>query len=253
MLNIFPSNLEAKTNNTLTINKNYPFYKEDRKTRYLKYKRKNQKLTEQEIIIRVNLNLDKDFYTNTKKATNLNTPTVLVNKYNYLDKNYIPNNLEEITSCVSGTKFLVKNANDALKKMCEDIRKENLQIRVISSYRSYNYQDNLYNNYVKKDGIEKADTYSARPGFSEHQTGLVIDVDNIKTNYENFENTKEFNWMQENAHKYGFILRYPKGKEDITGYNYESWHFRYVGKDIAKEIYKQQITFDEYYIKYIEK
>ena len=94
--------------------------------------------------------------------------------------------------------------------------------------------------------------YSARPGYSEHQTGLVIDIDNYNDDYENFDKTKEFEWMNNNSYKYGFILRYPKGKTDITGYDYESWHYRYVGKEIAKYIYENNITFDEYYAKFID-
>jgi len=104
----------------------------------------------------------------------------------------------------------------------------------------------------ERDGVEEADTYSARPGFSEHQTGLTVDVDNAKLSYTDFDKTNEFKWMMENAHRFGFILRYPKDKEDITGYSYESWHYRYVGVDIATYIYEHNITLDEYYVRFIE-
>ena len=104
---------------------------------------------------------------------------------------------------------------------------------------------NLYNYYVSIDGIEEADTYSARPGFSEHQTGLAVDIANInKTLIE--ENDKEFTWLKNNAHKYGFILRYQKNAEKITGYIYEPWHYRYVGTELASYIYSNNITYDEY-------
>ena len=92
-----------------------------------------------------------------------------------------------------------------------------------------------------------ADTYSARPGHSEHQTGLAIDLAAFNSNLNNFEETKEYEWVKDNAHLYGFILRYPKGKEHITGYMFEPWHYRYVGTKVAKEIYEMDITFDEYY------
>ena len=138
--------------------------------------------------------------------------------------------------------FLAKKASE-----------EGYNIRAVSTYRSYSYQTNLYNNYVSQDGVEEADKYSARAGFSEHQTGLAVDVDNRETDFNNFENTKEFNWMLENAHKYGFILRYPKGKEFITGYMYEPWHFRYVGVEIATYIYQNNLTYEEYYFKFIHK
>ena len=122
----------------------------------------------------------------------------------------------------------------------------------MSSYRSYDYQVNLYNNYVKSDGKDAADTYSARPGFSEHQTGLAVDIYNKELPYTSFEETKEFEWMQKNAYKYGFILRFPKDKVNITGYQYEAWHYRYVGKKAAKYIHDHNITLEEYYIKKVE-
>lgn len=253
LLKSFPTKLETEEQKKEVMKQNYDFYKVENEERYQDYKLKNPNLTEEEIIIRVNLKLDKPFYTDIKETENLNTPLVLVNKYNFLKEDYIPDNLVEITNCVNGTRLLVKEANDAFNMLCNDAINQNLQIRVISSYRSYDYQKNLYNKYVEQDGIDKADTYSARPGHSEHQTGLVIDVDNGKTSFENFESTEEFKWMQENAHKYGFILRYPKGKEEITGYDYESWHYRYVGIEVAQTIHDNNLTLDEYIIKYQNK
>ena len=132
------------------------------------------------------------------------------------------------------------------------MKKENLSIRAISAYRDYNYQLNLYNKYLVHDSKKNVDTYSARPGFSEHQSGLVIDIDNTITNFDDFESTDEFIWMRDNAYKYGYILRYPKGKENITRYQYEAWHYRYVGKKIATYIKKHNITFDEYYVRFID-
>ena len=131
-------------------------------------------------------------------------------------------------------------------------RKDGMNIRVISAYRSYTYQENLYNNYVKSDGVEMADTYSARAGYSEHQTGLVVDVTRAFDDFNNFENTNEYNWMLENAHNYGFILRYPKNKEKITTYSFEAWHYRYVGIELAQKIKASSLTFDEYYARYLE-
>jgi len=194
------------------------------------------------------MNLDYDFYENTEPSKYLNTEKVLVNKHYYLDSNYIPENLENIDTNYSreGMK-LVNYAKEAFETLSKNAKKENMNIIAMSSYRSYDYQTNLYNRYVIEDGKEAADTYSGRPGHSEHQTGLAVDVYNLKETYTNFENTKEFNWMQEHAHEYGFILRFPKDKENETGYQYESWHYRYVGKDIAKYIHKNNITLEEYY------
>lgn len=245
---------DKKLNHLNNIDKNISFFNYKYIDRYIKYKNNNPNLKDIDIITRVNLNLDYPFYENTKLSSKLNKINILVNKYIYLPNDYIPNNLETInTKYALSNKLLVSDARMAFEEMAEDAKKNDYTLRVISAYRSYNYQLELYNKYVATDGIEKADTYSARPGFSEHQTGLVIDIDNAKIEYENFETTEEFKWMQNNAYKYGYILRYPKGKENITGYNYESWHYRYVGKNIAEYLKKNDLTFDEYYIQFIEK
>lgn len=233
--------------------KNISFYKAENQERYISYLNKNNNLTPKEIVTYVNIGLDQPYYTNVKKASNLNNITILVNKYNYLSEDYIPNNLEELdeTYSIKGMK-LVKEAKNAFEALSQDASLNNLTIKAMSTYRSYSYQNNLYNNYVKADGEEEANKYSAKPGYSEHQTGLALDVYNEKLPYTRFEETDEFKWMQENAYKYGFILRYPKDKENITGYSYESWHYRYVGFEIAEYITKNNLTYDEYYVEFIE-
>ena len=235
------------------INEKISHYNKNFKDRYIAYKKKNKNLSDEEIITRVNIGLDNEYYTNTKPSTNLNKNTILVNKYNYLEENYIPNDLEDISLqyARSGMK-LVREAKEAYEAMAKNASTSNLKLVATSSYRSYEYQEKLYNNYIKSDGIEAADTYSGRPGFSEHQTGLAVDIYNGKETYTNFEKTKEFEWMQKNAYKYGFILRFPKDKEDITGYIYESWHYRYVGIKIATYIHENNISYEEYYVKFIE-
>ncbi len=228
-------------------------YKQEKQNRYEDYQRQNPNLSTEEIVTHVNIGIDQAPYTNTMQTPFLNKIYLLTNKYLYLPENYIPNELERVDDTyTNGNKQLVKEAKIAFEQMAYDAKKEGYTIRVVSAYRSYSYQQVLYQNYVLKDGIEKADTYSARPGFSEHQTGLVIDVDNKEKDFNHFELTEEFTWMKKNASKYGFILRYPKGKEKITGYNYEAWHYRYVGKKIAQDIVQKDITLDEYYVKYIE-
>lgn len=251
--NILPNKTETKQNDIPTINDDtISFYKQENASRYLDYKEKNPNLSEKDIITHVNIGLDHEFYTNTKKATNTNTNYIIVNKYNYLDKNYVPNNLEKINSIYSSKEiYLVKDAKTSFENMAKHASEEGYKIRCISAYRSYTYQENLYNNYVKKDGVQKADTYSSRPGFSEHQTGLVVDIDNTILPYTSFINTKEYEWMKNNAYKYGFILRYPKDKESITGYSFEPWHYRYVGEEIAAYIHYSNLTFEEYYVRFI--
>lgn len=234
--------------------KSIPYYKKEYQKRYLEYQKENPNLSVENIVTYVNIGIDKPYYTNTKKAENLNTNLILVNKYNYLTEDYIPENLEpiDIAYARSGMQ-LVREAKEAFETLSEDAKKEGKNIIAMSSYRSYDYQVNLYDNYVATDGKEAADTYSARAGYSEHQTGLAVDVYNKVFPYTSFEETEEFNWMQENAYKYGFILRFPKDKVNITGYQYESWHYRYVGKEAAKYIHNHDLTLEEYYVKKVEK
>lgn len=245
--------LEKKLDTLENINKKLDFFKIENIDRYIEYKNKNKDLDIQKIITHVNMGIDNDYYTNTQKSTDLNKSYILVNKYNYLTEDYIPNNLQKISlEYARSGMMLIDYAKEAFEEMAKAAKKENLSIIATSSYRDYKYQVDLYNRYVKNDGKEAADTYSARPGFSEHQTGLAVDIYNGKETYTNFEKTKEFTWMQKNAHLYGFILRFPKDKVKETGYQYESWHYRYVGKKIAKYIKENNISLEEYYVKFID-
>ena len=246
--------LDKKLKELDYVDKKLDYFKYINIDRYIDYRKKNPTLDIIDIVTRVNLNLDYPFYSHTTISNFLNRSNILVNKYIYLPSDYIPNNLEIVDNkYTDGNKLLVSDARINFEEMAMDAKKEDLNIRIISAYRDYNYQKNLYDNYVLKDGKDIADTYSARPGYSEHQTGLVIDLDNISLSYEQFESTDEFKWMEDNSYKYGYILRYPLDKEYITGYYYEPWHYRYVGKKIAKYIHDNDITFDEYYVRFIEK
>ena len=258
-LSIIPSKKEENKNNKKEVKEEknkyekISYYKKENKKRYIAYEKENPTLTLEQIITYVNIGLDNPYYTNTKPADNLNTNLLLVNKYNYLTEDYVPSNLENISTTYARSGMqLVKEAKEAFETLSENAKKEGMNVIAMSSYRSYDYQVNLYNNYVAQDGKEAADKYSARPGYSEHQTGLAVDVYNLDLPYTSFEETEEFTWMQENAYKYGFILRFPKDKVDITGYQYESWHYRYVGKKVAKEIKDNNLTLEEYIAKKVE-
>jgi len=167
---------------------------------------------------------------------------IVVNKTYNLPSNFAPNNLVTINSYIK----IVDYVKDAFTELTSDSKALGLNIYASSGYRSYNDQNYIYNNYVSWDGQENADTYSARAGHSEHQTGLAIDLNTIDSS---FDGTSESNWLKENCYKYGFIIRYPKGKESITGYMYEPWHIRYVGKELAQKLYNNGnwITIEEYY------
>ena len=236
------------------INKKIDFFKMDYLDRYISYKEKNPNLDNETIVVYVNIGLDQDFYTNVKDSPYKYTNTVLSNKYYNLGKDYVPKDLTKINSkYASGDKYMTKEAAEAFEKMAEAAKKDGYNIRATSTYRSYSYQDGLYNNYANRDGKANADRYSARPGYSEHQTGLAVDVDNFNQSYTSFGKTKEYNWMKENCYKYGYILRYTKETEFITGYMTEEWHYRYVGNEIAKYIYEHPMTYEEYYVRFLDK
>ena len=171
---------------------------------------------------------------------------MIVNKTYALGKEYIPKAThEKVTgdlcySCINNIAF------DNWKIMKSDASAIGLDIYIASGYRSYKKQEEIYNRYVREDGIDLADTYSARPGHSEHQSGFSFDLNSIN---DSFAATNEGKWVNENAYLYGYIIRYPKGKEHITGYKYEPWHLRYVGLDLAKKLYNngKWITMEEYF------
>lgn len=188
-------------------------------------------------------------------ALNVQTLSVLVNKRHGLGSGYVPNNLVTIEDkyAFQGRQGvqLVKEAYDAFVALNAALESETdmTPLSISTAYRSYGFQSTLYNNYVASDGKEAADTYSARPGFSEHQTGLAMDLAAEGKNLDAFGETKQAKWVAQNAARFGFIIRFPDGKDRITGYQYESWHIRYVG-DMAQSITDSGLTFDEYFFAY---
>ena len=174
---------------------------------------------------------------------------ILVNKKNELDSNYEPKNMIKpnipfLEGCSDEDMHMVEGAGKAIEALFKGAKEDGIEFIGTSAYRSYKSQKKVYNQNVRTRGIEEAKKYAAQPGKSEHQTGLSIDLTNEQRWFH--KSTKEAIWLSENAHKFGFILRYLEDKEDITGYNFEPWHVRYVGKDIAKEIFKEGITLEEY-------
>lgn len=139
---------------------------------------------------------------------------------------------------------LDSNCEIQFEKLTAAAALEGLNIYFASGFRSYDYQSEIYNGYVSDYGQASADTFSARPGYSEHQSGLAIDVNSID---DSFAGTPEAIWLAEHCYEYGFILRYPQGKQDITGYKYEPWHIRYVGTDLSYPIYESGLTVEEYF------
>ena len=225
------------------------YFKEDYLERYIKYLSSNT-LERETAITYVNIGLDNDYYTNVIDITNQDDLLVLVNKYHKLSNDYAPSDLETINSkyqWLGRSNQLRHDAKIAFEEMCEAATKDNIYIYAGSGYRSYATQKSLYNRYVNQDGFAAAETYSARASYSEHQTGLAMDIAN-KSGFIS-KGAKEYEWLVNNSYKYGFILRYPEGKEKITGYMYEEWHYRYLGKDVAKDVYDSKLTYDEYLAK----
>lgn len=213
--------------------------------RYLSYGLSNPALTAEEVVTRVNTGLDYEPYSNVTAAKDPGAVDVLVNKYHALDSAFVPELVRMSSRYASYSAYMEPTAYEWFTKMVDDARAEGLKLYCVSAYRSYSYQNNLYQRYVKRDGQKAADTYSARPGYSEHQTGLAVDI-NTASRLAHFENTAQYRWLSENSWKYGFILRYPQGKQDITGFTFEPWHYRFVGLETAKAVYESGLTYDEY-------
>lgn len=230
-------------NNKYFINKNLK--------RYLKYLDVNILEQHDDVISIVNTNNDYDHYDKIYKTDTNKNELMLVNRYYKLDNKYKGDNLVNVPLEYSyeGNK-LNQVTLDAFIKMHDDLKDENLHIVVSFSYRDYNSQKEIYESRKNTYGIREADLVAARAGHSEHQTGYSFDAGDFYSN--DFENSEIYKWLIKNAHKYGFILRYPKDKEEITGFKYEPYHLRYVGDDVAYKIKKEKITFDEYYAYYID-
>ena len=200
------------------------------------------------------LSNDSVTYKNTEQDKLSNIPvidsdfSILVNKQNSLDKDYKPKTT--IPNVSSNNNVPVRyDIVDAVEELFTASKKTGLSLILVSGYRSYETQSSIYNNNIKNKGETWTSQFSAKPGESEHQTGLALDISSVSQGgglYQSFGETEEGQWLKENCAKYGFILRFLDGKEDITGYTYEPWHFRYVGVEVAQYIMENNLTFEEY-------
>ena len=258
------SNKDNNTDKDTNKENNNPFstlsyYKEELLDRYKSYYKEHESFSIEQIVTFVNIGLDKEFYSEYKDANMNKGILVLMNKYNKLRDDYEPDDLEEIDSkyFIYGN-TLVRKLRKEAKEAFENLSKASIEngtpVYGQSAYRPYEMQSGLYESAVYEYGKERADIDTARPGFSEHQTGLAIDVSSTKGgNMLYFDDTASFTWMKDNAYKYGFILRYRDDKTDITGFMYESWHYRYVGLEVAKDMHDNypDLTYDEYYTRFL--
>ena len=211
---------------------------------YLNYYENNKNKTIDDVIAIVNVHADNEFYSlKLKTDTDLGN-AMLVNKYYSLDESYEPELVSVKNWYAYGDQKVTEEVYDNYIRMFEAAEDENIKLIINDSYRSYEEQKETHKLY--------GDTIAARPGSSEHNTGLSIDIITYGADADNFDKTEAFRWLSKNAHKYGFILRYPKDKEYLTGYDYESWHYRYLGVDLATKVYESGLTYEEYYAYYIE-
>ena len=229
------------------------YYQDKLTDRYIAYD--DQKKSVEDVVTYVNIGLDQPYFTNMDTIQDTKNPLMLINKYHKLPDGYEPVDLTptpnacvigEDYSCQSEPQYLVKEVAEAFEKLVEAGKQEGINIKAIASYRSFAYQKNLYDYYANTEGKDYADQYYARPGQSEHNSGLAVDVTLDNENFNEIEKSPHYQWLLDHINAYGFILRYEEDKVPVTGYNYESWHLRYVGKDAAEEITKQGLTLDEY-------
>ena len=225
--------------------KSAKYYIEDYLDRYVNYQARNPSKSTDAVIQAVNTNIDYKFYTNMKSTKTGEGSLMLVNKFYTVGSGYVPK-----LKGVTGGGSMEPTAAAAFEKMVAAAKTDGINLWNVSGYRSYSTQQSLYNNYKKRDGQTKADTYSARPGSSEHQTGLATDICTASSSA-HFEKTEKYKWLINNSYKYGFILRYPEGKTYITGYKFEPWHYRYVGVEAATYIHNNNITFEEYHAYFV--
>lgn len=247
---------KSKDEQTLEIIQNEYFILKNYDS-YLDYLLLNRHAEINNTITLVNTNTHLDYYEVINKTNETSEYLMLVNKYNALSSSFIPTNLTTISVHdswgESGTQMIKEVVYNAFTNMKDAATSYNINLMINSSFRSYESQDEIYTSYKEDRGMRYADTYAARAGHSEHQTGLALDIYSLEDpSKSTFEGSNTYNWLISNCYKYGFILRYPSDKTEITGFDSEPWHYRYVGIEIATDITELGITFDEYYAYYID-
>lgn len=213
--------------------------------RMLAYAKTHPNLSLEKIASRVNADRDRPLYADIQSADLTRGNLLLVNKYFALPADYVPKDLTKVPDC-GGDFVMVKEAAEALGTMCRAMQEAKIDVLISNTYRSYVSQTTIYNRYLKKDPQAVVDRFSARPGHSEHQAGLAVDLRTSKSDITGFEGSPADRWLKENAPRYGFIQRYREGQEDLTGYQTESWHYRYVGIEAAQRIFEKGWTLEEY-------
>ena len=223
----------------------YDFAWLERLDRYQAYHTQYPELTAEEAVVQVNIGLDTSPYEEPDLVSDPDSLTALVNQYHALPEDYVPQLVSLDPAYTNQRDEMHPEAYRAFVRMADAAAQEGVRLYNASAYRSYTTQKWVYQRYVNQDGTQQADTYSARPGCSEHQTGLALDI-NTASLSDHFEETPEYAWLVENCAQFGFILRFPDGKEELTGYQFEPWHYRYVGTGVAMLCAQRGWTLEEY-------
>lgn len=222
------------------------YYLSENRGRYFAILDENPERLAGEIVALVNANRDREYYTETEPANIESDHLMLVNKYYYLDHDFAVEVVEQDASYGSVGERMEVETYAAFQEMFQAALEDGYQLYVTSGYRGYEEQEEVFASYLLEGDENYALQYAAKPGYSEHQTGRAIDVFTPGETIHTFAYSPVATWLAEHAYEYGFILRYPEGKENLTGYSYEPWHYRYVGKEVAAEIQRRGITLEEY-------
>ncbi len=245
-------NSKYKSNLTKFIGERYFMY--ENMDKYLDYYSKNSGVSPTKIVAIVNTNADTGWYSKISETDTSMGEKMLVNKFNGLGSDYVPGDLKLVSSSYAYSgKYVSEVIYDDLINMLSDAREDGYTLVVSQGYRSYEDQEEAYSEIEDSSGQDEADRLAARAGHSEYQTGLSVVIKPYNREVEEGEESEENTWLLANSYRYGFILRYPEGTSDITGFETDSWRFRYVGVDVARRIHEEGITFDEYYAYYLNK
>lgn len=232
------------------------YYLPSLQERYENYKASHLNLSNEDVITQVNMNLDYNFYEHIIIQTNPQTLNTLINKYYRLEDDFTPSNLIYINDGYTSTsdpayKYrkhqMSQIVYDDFVTLREKCREKGISFYVVSGYRSTAAQEKSYHHMANTFSEAEADKTCSRPGHSEHTLGLACDVALDTYSFENIVNHPDYQWFSQIIADYGFIIRYPEGKDSLTGYSYEPWHLRYLGKDLAKKVTESKLTYDEYY------
>ncbi len=220
----------------------FVFFNPENTERYKKYAALNPNMNADDIVWRVNNNLDKEKYEYDVLVSDCDNPYIIVNKYFKLPEDYCPPDLVDADGCL-----MRKDTAEAYIRMRDKAKEEGFSISVVWGYRSIQDQKMLYDRFLRNSTVSEVDKTCARPCYSEHHTGMAIDIQGSIPGGRNISKTPEAAWLRENCYKFGFILRYLPEIVEITGYEPEPWHLRYVGVEVSTDMKERNIkSFEEY-------